>query len=214
MKTPGPTATPNGDVTVPGFMKEIVEETSRLARSSPHVNQSSGVSVRMSIANFENMISAAERRAALLDEPHVVARISDLAYLAASSRGKLELNMTEETGQEDRLLARILEEAVKNVFDQYLSPKQFRNVVEYFENGNTLEVSARITAEEYLGRTEGIRGFSKQIASISAEVEPDLAAGPQRQQLQASVAELILDGLHCHNRLNKRRKTGTATYGL
>ncbi|MCH8243540.1 MAG: sigma 54-interacting transcriptional regulator [Planctomycetes bacterium] len=55
----------DGDVSVavPEFMRQIVEETSRLARSSPHVNQSSGVSVRMSIANFENMISNAERRA-------------------------------------------------------------------------------------------------------------------------------------------------------
>src|SRR5262245_48393067 len=50
-------------VRIPGFMQEIVEETSRLARSSGHVNQASGVSVRMSIANYENMVSNAERRA-------------------------------------------------------------------------------------------------------------------------------------------------------
>ncbi len=201
-------------VIVPHFMKEIIEETSRLARSSPHINQSSGVSVRMSIANFENMISSAERRAALLGEPHVVARISDLAYLAASSRGKLELNMTEETGQEDWLLVRILEEAVKNVFDQHLSPKRFRNVVEHFENGETLEVGDRVTSDESLRRTEGIRGFRKQVTSIAAEWEPELAAGPQMRQLEASIAEFILDGLYCHNRLNKKRKIASATYGL
>jgi len=51
-------------VHVPGYLQEIVEEVSRLARTSPHVNQASGVSVRMSIANYENLISAAERRAA------------------------------------------------------------------------------------------------------------------------------------------------------
>ncbi len=73
------------EVVVPGFMKEIVEEVSRLARSSPHVNQASGVSVRMSIANYENMISNAERRAVILGEESTVARISDLSYLSASA---------------------------------------------------------------------------------------------------------------------------------
>ena len=43
-------------------MKEILEEAARLARTSPAVNQQSGVSVRMSIANCENMVSNAERR--------------------------------------------------------------------------------------------------------------------------------------------------------
>src|SRR5581483_11453884 len=61
-------------VAVPKFLKEIVEETSRLARVSPHVNQASGVSVRMSIANFENLVSNAERRALLLGETRSVAR--------------------------------------------------------------------------------------------------------------------------------------------
>src|SRR5690606_21913566 len=126
------------ELAVPRFMKEIVEETSRLARTSPHVNQASGVSVRMSIANYENLLSNAERRSVRTGEQRTVPRISDLAHIAASARGKLELNLTEETGEEDLLIGRILEEAVKNVFDQSFSPKQFRNVVEHFEDGRTL----------------------------------------------------------------------------
>src|SRR5205814_9462015 len=88
-------------VYVPRFMKEILEEAARLARSSPAVNQQSGVSVRMSIANAENMVSNAERRGLLCGEDVVVPRVSDLAYLAASARGKLELTMTEDEGQEE-----------------------------------------------------------------------------------------------------------------
>ena len=67
----------------PQFIKEIVEETSRLARTSPHVNQASGVSVRMSIANYENLVSNAERRALGLGES-AVARVSDLAPWSAA----------------------------------------------------------------------------------------------------------------------------------
>lgn len=201
-------------VAVPYFMKEIVEETSRLARTSPHVNQASGVSVRMSIANLENLVSNAERRAVLLEEPVAVARISDLAFLAASSRGKMELNMTEEPGEEDKLLVRLQDEAVKNVFDQHLSPKQFRNVVAYFEAGQKLEAGDRVGVDEFLKRIEGIRDFRKQVEKIAADFEPNLASGSTAKALQVSVAEFILDALHCHNRLNKKSKSGTALYGL
>ncbi len=153
-------------IAVPKFLKEIVEETSRLARTSPHVNQASGVSVRMSIANYENLISNAERRALALGEERAVARVSDLVALVGSSRGKIELNMTEETGEEDKLLGRIVEEAVKSIFDQHFDPKQFRNIVEYFESGNTLEVGDRLPAAEVLKRIDAVREFRKQVGKI------------------------------------------------
>ena len=195
------------------FLKEIVEETSRLARTSPHVNQASGVSVRMSIANYENLISNAERRALVLGEQRTVARVSDLVALVGSSRGKIELNMTEETGEEDKLLGRIVEEAVKSIFDQHFDPKHFRNIVEYFESGNTLEVGDRVPAAEILKRIDAVREFRKQVGKSAGELDPEIAATPLRPQLEASVAEFILDGLYCHNRLNKKQKSGTASYG-
>lgn len=201
-------------VAVPEFMKQIIEETSRLARSSPHVNQSSGVSVRMSIANLENLVSNAERRAVMLGESHCVARINDLDYLAASSRGKMELNMTEESGEEDKLLTRLMEEAVKNVFDQHFKPRQFRNVVEYFENGETLNVNEQSGAAEFLDQLDAVRDFRKQIERIATELAPEVANGHHATQLQSSVAEFVLEGLYCHNRLNKKRKFGAAEYGL
>src|SRR5690606_10812874 len=127
----------------------------------------------------------------------------DLAYLAASSRGKMELTMTEEPGEEDRLVGRLVEEAVKNVFDQYFSPKQFRNVVEYFETGATLEVGDKLSTEESLERLGRIRSFLKDVDRAAQELAPDLARGSTAGPLQVSVAEFILEGLHTHNRLNK-----------
>jgi magnesium chelatase subunit I len=200
-------------VAVPKFLKEIVEEASRLARSSPHVNQASGVSVRMSIANFENLVSNAERRALALGETQAVARVSDLAALVASSRGKVELSMTEETGEEDKLLGRIVDEAVKTVFDQHFDPKQFRNIVEYFESGNTLEVGDCVATTEILKRLDAVRELRKQVEKFAGELDPEIARTPLRPQLEAGIAELILDGLYCHNRLTKKVKSGTANYG-
>ncbi len=166
----------------------------------------------MSIANCENLISNAERRALALGENEAVARVSDLIALVGSSRGKIELNMTEETGEEDKLLSRIIDEAVKTVFDQSFDPKQFRGLVEHFEAGNALEVGDRIPAAEILKRIDKVRDFRKQVEKAAAELDPDLARGPLRQQLEASVAEFILDGLYCHNRLSKKQKSGSASY--
>lgn len=198
-------------VTVPRFMKEIVEEVSRLARTSPHVNQASGVSVRMSVANYENMVSNAERRAVSHGENDAVARIGDLAFASASTRGKLELNMSEEAGEEDRLVTRLVEEAVKNVFDQHFQTKQFRRVVEFFEAGNTLEVGDDLSTNELLEQLKPLKGFADQLASAAATIEPEIDNGPG---LQVAIAELILDGLHCHNRLKKRTKEDGTAYGF
>lgn len=201
-------------VAVPAFMKQIIEETSRLARTSPHVNQASGVSVRMSIANMENLVSNVERRCLIAGEEYAVARVNDLAYLAASSRGKMELNMTDEPGEEDKLLQRLQEEAVKVVFDQHLSPKQFRNVVEFFENGRKVDLVEKSTTGDVLESLSGIRDFRNQIDRIAAELEPELADGPSKEALHVSVAEFILDGLHCHNRINKKQRAAGTLYGL
>lgn len=200
-------------VFVPQFLKDIVEETSRLARTSPHVNPASGVSVRMSIANYENLVSNAERRAVLRGEAVAACRTCDLAALAPSSRGKLELNMTEEGGQEDRLVQRLLDEAVKSVFDQHGNPKQFRAVVEFFEGGQSLELHDRLTAQEVWDRVGAIRGFRAQIEQLAAALEPAAARGPHAVHFTAALAEFVLDALHCHNRLNRTARHRGVQYG-
>jgi len=206
------------DVVVPGWIKEMVEEIARLARSSPHVNQQSGVSVRMSIANMENAISNAERRAAVLGQAAAVVRVSDLVALRASSRGKMELNMTEEPGEEDGLVARLAEEAVRNVFDAGLKTRQFRDVVEHFETGEPVAVGDDVPAGELLEQLEAIPGFVGRLDELLTRLDPDLEGSlvddSTRQSARASVAEFVLEALHCHNRLNKSTHSGQSKYGL
>lgn len=200
-------------VHVPHFMKEIVEEVSRLARTSPHVNQASGVSVRMSIANMEVLVSNAERRALKHGRTSTVARPSDLFWLAASSRGKIELGLSEDTGDEDILLQRLIEEAIKNVFDQSLSPKRFAAVVEHFQMGNKLLLDADAPASELLKSVEKIRGIRDLIKTVAGELEPQLPSSELTEELQAGVMELILHSLYAHNRLNRRFIDGTIQFG-
>src|SRR3954447_1992346 len=201
-----------GTLAVPAYVKEVVEEISRLARSSPHVNQQSGVSVRMSVANLENVVSNAERRPLLNGESWIIPRVSDLAHAVPSSRGKLELTMTEDDGQEDKLVERIVGEAVKNIFSAHFDPKEFRPVVDYFEGGKGIEVGDTLPVRAVLDRIEKVPQLRKKAEEFARKVQPELTESEARDGSTAAAAEFILEGLHVHNRLNKTAKAGGASY--
>jgi magnesium chelatase subunit I len=78
-----PMAVPGIEATMPEFMNEIVTTFSHIARASPQVNQRSGVSVRMTITNYETLIANATRRALQRGESRVVPRVSDLEAMMA-----------------------------------------------------------------------------------------------------------------------------------
>jgi len=99
-----PMELPGVRVAVPDYLGEVVATLSHLARSSPHVNQRSGVSVRLTVANNETLLANATRRALRLGEKEVVPRISDLDSLVASTAGKIELD-TIDDGRDDHALS-------------------------------------------------------------------------------------------------------------
>jgi magnesium chelatase subunit I len=197
---------------IPLYVKQVVEEIARLARSSPHVNQQSGVSVRMSIANLENVVSNAERRAIANRERWIVPRISDLGFAAASSRGKLELTMAEEEGHEDKLILRIIDEAIKNIFTLHLEVRELRPIVEYFESGHSLEVGDLVPTGVVLDRVGKIPGLRKRADELAATALAGISDREAREAAAASAAEFILEGLHVHNKINKSAKAGSTSY--
>jgi magnesium chelatase subunit I len=190
----------------------VVEGAARLARASSHVNQLSGVSVRMSIANLENLVSNAERRALLNGETWAVPRVGDLAHLVPSSRGKLELTMSEDDGQEDALIGRILGEAVKNVFGQYFDPKEFRAVVDYFEAGQGVELGDTMPARQVLDRLEKVPQLRKRAEQFARDQQGMPAEPEAREAAVAAALEFVLEGLHVNNKLNKNVRQGARAY--
>src|SRR5947209_2375366 len=80
------------EVTVPKFMKEVIAQVTQLARRSNDISQRSGVSVRVSVSNFENVLSSASRRSLRLKERYVAPRMSDLPSIMSSTCGKIELD--------------------------------------------------------------------------------------------------------------------------
>jgi len=190
------------EVVVPGFMREIVAEVTHHSRRSPHISQSSGVSVRMSIGNYENLIANAVRRAVRIGETVAVPRISDLHYMTASTAGRVEIEALDE-GKEEQVLARIQRSAINAVFARNFTSGQFEHLLARFEEGESVEVGEVVPALNYL-----------RILRDAAELGPALKRLnlPDRPETRASVIEFVLEGLHLNKRLNKDELDGKVLY--
>ena len=192
-----------GAVRIPDFMKEIVAHLTFEARGSNEINQSSGVSVRVTINNYESLVSNAEKRAVRLSEREIVPRLTDLHSILASTAGKIELEYVGEDKREDDLIDRLINRAVLKVWDKYLKVEGLKKVTEHFEAGWGVEVSDRMRAEEYLEGIRQIPGLREAVAQLGPFESPGL---------MAAAIEFVLEGLHLHQKLNKDRTGGRYTY--
>ena len=190
-------------VRIPDFMKEIVAHLTFEARGSNEINQSSGVSVRVTINNYESLVSNAEKRAVRLSEREIVPRLTDLHSILASTAGKIELEYVGEDKRENDLIDRLINRAVLKVWDKYLKVEGLKKVTEHFEAGWGVEVSDRMRAEEYLEGIRQIPGLREAVAQLGPFESPGL---------MAAAIEFVLEGLHLHQKLNKDRAGGRYTY--
>jgi len=191
-------------VRTPQFMKEIIANVTFEARRSNEINQASGVSVRVTINNYESMISNAEKRALRLREGEVVPRVSDLHCLIASTSGKIEMEYVGEDRKEDEVVQKLLNRALVKVFDQYFSVSSLQKIVDYFNSGWGVEVSDGMPAKDYLEGIKEIPGLKEAIRTLGPMESP---------ALMASATEFIMEGLHLHQKLNKEVEGGRITYG-
>lgn len=191
-------------VEVPHFMSQIVEQVVRLARSSPHVSQASGVSVRTSIANLETVVSNAERRAITTGEKRVMTRICDLNYLIASCRGKIELTLADDDGAEDKLIQTLCGEAVKSLFNQLADVDDYETVIEQFQSNITFPAGDELPAQEFVANMKAVNG----LLAGATQLANDLNLDPKDPQVLAAVGEFLLEGLYVNNRLSKYNARG------
>ncbi len=190
-----------GDSYIPQFMSELVAEISQQARRSPSINQRSGVSVRMSVSNYETMVSSATRRSLIAGEQQAVPRISDLWALASSMAGKIEIDAFESDAEKE-LIPRLISTAVLNVFRQRFNVDQLRDLIGYFDSQQVVELGPTVASEDYASLAERIPGLAEAVRKLD-----DSSPGAV-----ASSVELILEGLHCSKKLNKRVQSGKIGY--
>jgi len=188
--------------TVPAYMKEVLAELSHLARRSPEISQRSGVSVRVTIANYENLVSNALKRALRLGEKSVVPRVSDLPAVVASTAGKIELESVGEISEE-RVIDRLVQRAIKNVFDRTFALAELDSLLAAFQRGATMHVSASLPSQEYVKQALQIPGMKGAIAKLGAYGDPAAVA---------AAVEFVLEGLHLNRKLNKERGETRSTF--
>lgn len=191
-------------VDVPDFMLAVVAEMTFQARSSADVSQTSGVSVRMTMANYETLVANAVRRALAAGEAEAVPRVSDLAALGASTQGKMELEYAGADKDEAEVIEDLTHRAVRTVFDERVPLEGVASVVQAFDEGWNVETSAAMRSSEYLEGLDAIPGLREGASR--------LAGGDSPAHL-ASAIEFLLEGLHLSNRLNKSERDGASVYG-
>jgi magnesium chelatase subunit I len=198
-------STPDGDVTVtvPAYLGEVVATFSHLARASNQVNQRSGVSVRLSVSNYEALAANALRRGLKTGERSIVARVDDLDALPASSQGKIEIESLEE-GRDGLILDMLIKGAVLTVFKDAVDPSQTRAVVDAFEEGVVAHTGEGISSAELAKLAADVEGLREPVLALTG--------GDESPGAVASAVEFVLEGLHLSKRLNKDSSAGSATY--
>ena len=189
-------------IDVPLFMDEIVADITQLARRSPHINQRSGVSVRLSITNKETLVASAMRRALRAGESEVVPRISDLDALAASISGKVEIETIEE-GRDEQVIDKIVKSAVLEVFRARCDVSALGELVTAFNEGLVVDTGDDMAADSYVEQIKALPGISEAVSSLGVGETPASIA---------SAIELVLEGLHLSKRINKDAAGGRASY--
>ncbi len=190
-------------VHVPAFMREIVAELSQLARRSSEVSQRSGVSVRVTIANHETLLAAALKRAVRLGEPVAAPRISDLAAVVASTAGKIELETLGDETREEKVIEKLVQRAVVNVFNRHFSLSELVPLIERFEAGANAEVGEAVGSASHELLVSELPELRRAVGRLDVGESP---AGV------ASGVEFVLEGLHLNRRLNKERRGGGVRY--
>jgi magnesium chelatase subunit I len=191
-------------VSIPYFMREIIEQMSVAARKSKYIDQQSGVSARFSIANYRTMVASARQRAAVLGETPSVPRISDLGHLYSSSLGKLELDlMSSHQMTERQVLDAILAESIRDVFGEYVDRHGLSEISEIFSKGVKIEVGDMLPSSDYADRLKRVPPAWEKAFEVNAS---------SNAAVRASCVEFVLAGLYATEHISRAQKHGKIVY--
>lgn len=202
-------------VRVPAFLRDVIEAIAFEARKSEFVDQASGVSARMTIAIYENVLSNAERRCLMTDSESTTLRVVDLGAAVAAMSGKLELVYEGEQEGAHTVAAKIIGGAVRKVFEAsfpgvYASrarqgrkqkesiPQReegpYKPVIDWFAKGRRLEITDEMPDAAYGNVLQAI----PELETLTRQHLKNLP----REDLHAGM-EFLLEGLHQSSLLAK-----------
>lgn len=167
------------------LLKTLIEQIAVEARNSEYVDKKSGVSARMTISAYENLLSTAERRSLLNEETNSYARISDLYHIVPSICGKVELVYEGEVEGPVIVARNLIGKAIRSVFKSHFpdleKPKKNLDskagkIIEWFGAGHQIAIPDNLTNSEYRARLKTIDGLDEYVETYM----PD---SPSEEQL-------------------------------
>jgi magnesium chelatase subunit I len=190
------------------LVKDLIEQISFEARDSEFVDAKSGVSARLTISAYENLLSAAERRSLLNDEDKPYVRIADFLNTVPAITGKVELVYEGEQEGAGHVAQKLMGKAIRTQFLKYFpdpdktkkskSPNPYKKLVEWFGDGHTVDILHDQTDAEYKKALDTVPGLKKLVS----ESIPDMSG----KELYFMM-EFLLHGLAEHSQISKNPLT-------
>jgi magnesium chelatase subunit I len=160
-------------VSVPDLHEILLEEIAFTARDSEFIDEKSGVSARLTIAGYENLVSTAERRLLINGEKKTTTRITDFWGVIPAITGKVELVYEGEQEGPYAVAIALLSASVKDLFlEKFPNPDALQRGQErdaygtiraYFSGGNTLDLMNDASDKEYKKALDAVAGLKKLV---------------------------------------------------
>ncbi len=196
---------PVAHIHVPELMKDLIEQIAIEARHSEFVDEKSGVSARLTISAYENLISAAERRMYRNNESSTVIRISDLIGVIPAITGKVELVYEGEQEGAGLVAYNLIGKAIRSQFVQYFpSPEQKKKEkagnpyvipLAWFGEGNELDLLSDLSDKAYKSGLHGVPGLEEVVTQLVERL-------PEKEK--EFYMEFALHGLAEYSQLSKK----------
>ena len=168
-------------VYIPDLAKDVLEQISFEARESEYVDVKSGISARMSITAYENLLSTAERRALISGDENTSVRLSDFTGIIPAITGKVELVYEGEQEGADFVANALMNEAIKTLFPKYF-PKieklekqdqetPYDDLISWFFNSDGFELLDDLSDEDYKAKLDEVTPLDTLIADYQPDID-------------------------------------------
>lgn len=188
------------------LVEDLVEQIAFEARQSEYIDSKSGVSARLPISAYENLVSTAERRMILNNEKETSLRISDIYGIIPSITGKIELVYEGEQEGPTKIAYILISKAIRSIFvDHFPSPDKlkknqtsnpYQTIVNWFSKGNTVDILSGLSSEEYQKKLNHVQGLKDLVLKYQVK-----ATGKD----QLLFMEFVLHGLAEYSLLSKSK---------
>lgn len=191
-------------VKVPDLLSDLVEQVAFEARKSEYIDQKSGVSARLTISAFENLVSTAERRMLINGEKETSVRLSDLVGIVPAITGKIELVYEGELEGPIHVAGKLISSAIKSTFVTYFPDPEkskksklgnpYKQIIDWFSDSNHLDLTDKLSDKAY-------KKALLEVPTLEAFVKKEYPKLSEKEKLL--MMEFVLHGLAEYSQLNK-----------